>query len=197
MTTISLLRAFRRRTDGSTAVEAVFIIPIFLALVLSTFEVGWVFLRTSIVETTASDAARLVMTGRAPRAGATASTTCASGSDCFYQQICDRLELFGQCDEHLSVEVRSFSTVTEAANYTTATTCPNAPGYDRAGVEYNPGNRNSYSLVRICFLAPTFNPLLGISLADNADGTKAIIAVQLRRNEPFLGNDQINPNEVQ
>lgn len=196
MKTISMLRRFTRRTDGTTAIEAIFIIPIFLALVLSTFEVGWVFLRTSIVEGTASDAARLVMTGRAPRAGGTSSSTCASGSDCFYQQICDRLELFGECETHLSVEVRSFDTVTAAANYSGSATCPDAAGYDRSGVEYDPGDRNSYAFVRICFLAPTFNPLLGINLAENANGTKAIIAVQLRRNEPFLSDEQTNPNEV-
>lgn len=198
MRPISLLRRFGRRTDGVTAIETAFILPIFLGLVGSTFEVGWVFFRTATVEAVASDAARMVMTGRAPQAGAIQGASCATGSDCFYERICDRVEVFGDCDDHLSVEVRSFETMTEAVAYTTAATCPNSAGYDRSQMEYDPGDRNSYAMVRICFTAKTFNPLIkgGVDLADNEDGTKAIIAVQVRRNEPFLSNDQLNPNEV-
>lgn len=192
----NFLYRFRRETDGATAIEAVFIIPIFFALVFSTFEVGYVFFRTAVVETVASDAARMVVTGRAPRAGPIAGAACASGSECFYNTICGRVEVFGDCDEHLSVEVRSFETMAEASAYTAAAICPNTTGYDRTEMEYDPGDRNSYAMVRICFTARSFNPAVGINLAHNDDGTKSLVAVQIRRNEPYLSEEQVNPNEV-
>lgn len=191
------LRRFVRRTDGATAIEAIFIIPLFFAMVFSTFEVGTVFYRTSMVELTATDMTRLVLTGRAPKPGAAGGTaSCSAGRECFFDAVCERVSTFGNCDAKLSVEVQSFDTIQEVLDDTTLMTCPNQTGYDPALMDYDPGDRNTYTRVRICYLLDVINPALGLSLQDNTDGTKSVIAVQIRRNEPFLGNDDINPNET-
>ena len=197
MNIYTFLSRFQRNTDGVAAIEAAFIVPIFFALVFSTFEVGWVFFRTASIETVAVDAARMVMTGRAPQVGPVTGADCKTGSECFYDRICDQVKMFGDCDDHLSVEVRSFESMSEVAGYAADVTCANAPTYDRSAMEYDPGDRNSYSMVRICFTAKTFNPTLGVNMAHNDDGTHSIVAIQVRRNEPFLSNGQTNPNEVQ
>ena len=190
------LRALARRTDGATAIEAAMIMPLFFGMVFSTFEIGFFFYRTATIEAVATDAARLVITGRAPQAGTVEGRDCATGSACFYDTICERVDTFGDCQTQLTVEVRSFETMVEAAAYDVAATCANAAGYEKAAMEYDPGDRNAYAMVRICFNVKSFNPMLGLNMAKNDDGTRSVVAVQIRRNEPFLSNDQINPNEV-
>ena len=192
------LRRFLRRPDGSVAVESIFVIPVFFTMVCSLIEIGAVFYRTSMIDLAANDMARVVLTGQAPAKGVAGAIAgvCDAGNECFFDQVCERVSVFGDCDEKLSVEVASFDTIGELVSYTSTLECPNAPGYTQAGQPYDPGDRLTYTYVRVCFLIDILNPIVGASFATNPDGTRSIVSVAIRRNEPYLRRNQLNPNVV-
>jgi hypothetical protein len=186
---------------GTTAVETALIAPIFCVTVFSCFEVGHVFYKQSVIEQAAHDAARQVRVGRAVAADYVNDTPengeCASGRDCFYEEVCDRVSMFGSCADHLSIEVQQFESFADlVANGGDPMQCPNSPGFDFDAQPYDPGNRNDVIRVRICYLIRTFNPAVGVNLGTNDDGTRSIVAVSIHRNEPYLGDEDINPNEA-
>lgn len=190
---------FFRNEGGSTAIETALIAPIFFALVFSTFEVGHFFFKQSVIEQAAHSAARQVRVGRAVAADylneAPAEGECATGRECFYEDLCKRVAFFGDCRQHLSVEVRQFDSFADVvANGAEAVRCPNDPEYVFDAQPYDPGDRNEVIRIRICYLVQTFNPALGLSLKQNEDGTRSVVVVAIHRNEPYLGEDQVNPN---
>ncbi len=200
----SILRicaALRRKSDGSTAIETAFILPIFFALVFSCFEIGFLFFRQAVVEDAVYSAARTIRVGQAVSADYEAEDPeegeCETGGECFFDEICESVSMLGDCEERLSVEVRQFDSFEDlVANGNTAMTCPNTPGYDSDAQAYEPGDRDDVIRVRICYLVNVLNPALGISLERNDDGTRSIVSTFIHRNEPFLGEDDLNPNDA-
>lgn len=189
-----LFRRFARRSDGVAAIETALVLPIFFGLVFATMEASWLFFKTSIVEQAVAASGRAVLTGLAPDSQEVQGTPQDEadengvqdlGRDEFYADLCQRVRAFGECRERLSVEVKAYNTLEELVADQTEITCPNAPGYRFNKVPYDPGTRNSYTLVRACFLVDAFTPGLGLDLRQNPDGTKSIIATHVRRNEPY------------
>ena len=185
--------------DGTTAIETAFILPIFFAMVFATFEVGNVFFKQSVVEQAVHAAARQVRVGQALSSSYVNDDAqngeCATGRECFYDDVCRRVSFFGSCEDNLSIEVRQFADFEAlVAAGGDAMTCPNDPGYVIDAQPYEPGLRNEVIRVRICYTVKTFNPAVGINLRQNGDNTRSIVAVAIHRNEPFLDDDDINPN---
>ena len=192
-----LLARFARRTDGATAVETIFILPIFLAMVFSTIEVGWVFFRTAMVEQAVMDSGRKILTGKAPPSQKVQPEDDADltllesegiqdlGRDEFFWDMCERVQFFGDCLNKLAIEVLAFPTLEALLDDQTTVTCPNEPGYKFNKMPYDPGSRNSYTVVRACFIVDVYTPGIGLDLRQNPDGTRSLIAVQVRRNEPY------------
>ncbi|MEX0644116.1 MAG: TadE/TadG family type IV pilus assembly protein, partial [Parvularculaceae bacterium] len=54
---------------GSSAVEFAIVVPVFLALMFSMFEVGWFYFVNSVVDAAAINVARYIRTGQAQNAG--------------------------------------------------------------------------------------------------------------------------------
>ena len=185
------LLPFLRRTEGSVAIEAAFIVPIFLALMFSLFEAGWYFYKNALVENAVANSARLVMTGRAPEPGTLGGngTTCLTGKECFYEIVCDSVAMIDGCPGRLSVEVKAYDDIGSLIADGAVMTCPNAPGFKASDMAYDPGSRYDYVLVRICYLVDTINPGLGLSLSGNADGTRSLVSTHVRRNEPYVDFD--------
>lgn len=195
-----LISLFRKKTDGSTAIETAMVAPVFFALTFSTFEVGHVFFKQSIIEEAAYAAARQVRVGQAVAADYVnedaSGDECSTGRECFYDDVCERVEIFGDCSKYLSIEVRQFASFEEVvAAADEGMKCPNNPGYVFDAQPYEPGRRNEVIRVRICYLIRTFNPAIGLNLANNEDGTRSIIAIAIHRNEPYLDSTDTNPNE--
>ena len=189
-----LIRRFARRTDGMAAIETAFVLPIFFGLTFATMEASWLFLRTSIIEQSVAASGRRVLTGLAPASQEVQGTPDEEaerdgiqdlGRDEFFAELCARVRSFGDCDERLSVEVKAFNTLQELVADQTQMTCPNDTGYKFNKMPYDPGSRNSYTLVRACFVVDAFTPGIGLDLRQNQDGTKSIIATHVRRNEPY------------
>lgn len=190
---------FRRNTDGVVAIEAVLVIPVFLMVVFSIFEVGHVFYKTAMIEQATAVNARPIKTGTAFVVGDYANAApgqCASGRECYFDDFCQSVAMFGDCSENLSVEVKKFDSFEKLLEDDTTAKCPNGTGYKAEDQLYQPGEANDIIRITSCFTLKVFNPALGLSLGTTGDGKRAVIAVQVQRNEPYSAKGQPNPNVV-
>ncbi|MFZ5616770.1 MAG: TadE/TadG family type IV pilus assembly protein [Pseudomonadota bacterium] len=177
--TPGLRRAISDRR-GSTAVEFAIVAPAFLALMFSTFEAGWFYFANSQLDAAVLDASRFIRTGQAQEQG--------FDKDAFYNHVCPRLEIFGQCSERLTVEVDTFASFAELAADNSAAVCSTDSAEDIAAIPYNPGLDNEIVRVRFCLIYNTINPTIGLNLSETANGTRKLYGSYLFRNEPFSRN---------
>ena len=174
-----LTRRLAKDRKGATAVEFALVAPVFLALTFSILEAGYFFFISSAVDQAAARAARLIRTGQAQ------STTTPISRDAFFDRICEVVDLFGDCDAQLTVDVARFSTFDELADDVTAPTCRDADDDAIDAIPYAPGAEREIVRVRICYLHRSINPALGLNLAEAPDGSRKMISVTIFRNEPF------------
>lgn len=170
-------RGFRRCERGAAAVEFAIVVPVFLALMFATFEVGWFYFVNSQVDSASVEAARLIRTGRAQKAG--------FDKQDFYDAVCGKLLALGACDGKLTVEVRRFNNFAELANDTSSAVCSDDDETLISGLPYDPGSDNDIVRLRICYLYQTLNPALGVNLSDRANGKRRLYGAFMSRNEPF------------
>ncbi|MEL7491585.1 MAG: TadE/TadG family type IV pilus assembly protein [Pseudomonadota bacterium] len=172
-------RRLLKSQSGASAVEFALVAPIFIALMLSIIEAGYFFFINSAVTEATAKAARLVRTGQA-QAGI--------DPEDFFDEICDVVDSFGDCDQQLTVDVARFDSFTDLANDLTSIQCRDSSDPTIAGAQFgaaNYGARRDIVRVRICYLHRPVNPALGLRLAKNADGFREMVAVSVFRNEPF------------
>ena len=80
--------------QGSTAVEFALVLPAFLTLMFSIFEVGWFYFVNSQVDAAALRAARFIRTGQAQQM--------QLDRDEFFNAVCPSLQIFGNCSERMT-----------------------------------------------------------------------------------------------
>lgn len=175
--------AVRRRwvedKRGAAAVEFAIVAPLFLALLFSILEAGYFFFVSSAVDQATARAARLIRTGQAQ------SATTPISREAFFDEVCDVVKAFGDCDAKMTVDVSRFTTFAGLAADLSAPTCRDADDDAVDALPYSVGAQREIVRVRICYIHKTFNPGLGLDLAQAADGTRKIVSVAIFRNEPF------------
>lgn len=169
---------------GAAAIEFAIVAPVFLALMFSTFEVGWFYFANSVTDAATTSAARLVRTGQAQR---------WTGSDTekferFYDVICDVVDSFGACDTHMTVEVQTYPTFEALAADPSDPTCADDDPTKITAIPYKPGKEQEIVRVRVCLLYNTVNPTIGLSLAESGTSIRRITSTMLFRNEPYEKN---------
>jgi Flp pilus assembly pilin Flp len=179
-TSISLKWARRRYLAdrrGSTAIEFAIVAPIFLALMFSTFELGWFYFVNSSVDAAATNAARILRTGQADS---------VSKGEFFHLVVCPKVKFLGNCASRLTVEVKkfdNFAALTAASNEPFV--CRDASESDIDNIKYDPSEELAIYRVRLCYLYDTLNPTIGMSLAENDLGQKKVTATYILRAEPY------------
>ena len=170
-----------RERKGSAAVEFAIVGPVFLAMMFSIFEIGWHYYVTSIVDASATNAARLIRTGQIQEATSDADLQ----YDLIYDEICDVLQHFGACEDRLTVEVETFTSFTDLATPSTAT-CADATDAEKNAISFTPGGELEIVRIRICFIYNTINPAVGLNLSEaTRTGQRALISTMIFRNEPY------------
>lgn len=177
-------RRFLRSRRGAAAVEFAIVAPVFLALMFSTFEVGWFYFANSVTDAATTSAARLVRTGQVQ--GWTGSD--AEKFERFYDVICNVVGALGSCKTHLTVEVTTFPSFAALAADTTPATCANDLPADIAALDFTPGSELQIARVRVCLLYNTVNPAVGLRLSDPGTSTRRIVSSVIFRNEPYEKN---------
>jgi Flp pilus assembly protein TadG len=174
-----------RDRKGSTAVEFALVAPPFIALMLSTFEVGWFYFAASQVDAATIATARLVRTGQVQEAG--------FDKQDFFNAVCPTVQVFGDCDETLTVEVTVFNSFAELAADNAPVVCSNDALADIADLSYTPGTDNSIVRLRVCLLYKTLNPTIGVNVSETADGKRRVFGSYIFQNEPFSRNNRNTP----
>ena len=164
--------------SGSTAVEFALLVPPFLGLVFSVFEVGWFYFANSQLDAATLRGARFIRTGQVAEAGLDKQQ--------FFNAVCPPLKIFGQdCGDFLTVEVREFQNFKALAADKSAAVCTNDDESKINAIKYEPGNDGSIIQIRLCMVYKTFNPALGVNLSDSTNGTRRLYGTYLFRNEPY------------
>lgn len=166
-----------RDKKGSTAVEFALVLPAFLTLMFSIFEVGWFYFVNSQVDAATLRAARFIRTGQAQQM--------QFDRDEFFNAVCPSLQIFGNCSERMTVEVETFANFAElAADASTPVCRDDLPQFVDA-IPYQPGVDNDIVRLRICLIYKTINPALGINVSDSSSGSRRLYGTHLFRNEPY------------
>lgn len=165
-------RRFRRDENGAVAVEFGMVALPFFAMLFSIIEISLSFFSSQILETAVGDASRLIMTGQAQTGGMTAVQ--------FRNEVCDRLPAMFDCDNNLSIDVRT------AANFNSADVSrPIVNGALAWTPQFDPGDAEELVIVRAAYSIPVLTNFYGASLANLNDGRMLILASTSFRNEPF------------
>ncbi|WP_428406877.1 TadE/TadG family type IV pilus assembly protein [Hyphococcus sp.] len=176
-------RALFADRKGSTAVEFAMVAPILLALIFSIMEAGWYFFVTTSVQQANANAARLIRTGQAQNGDMSA--------DAFFNEICEVVDAFGDCNEKLTIDISKFSSFAALAGDLSSPQCRDKDDPSISGAQFSAsdyGVQRDIIRVRVCYLYKPINPGLGLNLKRTKHGDREIVAVSIFRNEPFEGS---------
>jgi Flp pilus assembly protein TadG len=167
-------RRFARHQKGAAAVEFALVAVPFLALTFAIIETALVFFAGQTLETAASDAGRLIMTGQAQSGG-------FSQAD-FKTAVCNKLAggLF-DCTNGVYVNVTTYSSFGSVN-----TAAPVANGQlNTTNLNYSPSGPNCIVAVQLFYQWPIYVSLLGDSLTNLNGGFRLLVATSVFRNEPY------------
>lgn len=170
-------RRFWTAREGASAVEFALVVPVFLALTFSIIEAGYYYFVESAVEAANTKAARLIRTGQVQAN--------ALSRDAFFTEICDVIDIFGDCNAQLTVDVARFATFSALAADISAPVCRDADPGDVDALPYDAGGARDIVRVRVCYLHKSFNPALGLNLERSNAGALRMISTSIFRNEPY------------
>ncbi len=167
------LKNFKDDNRGAASVEFVMVAPLFIGLVLATFESGWMMTKSMMLER------GLDSTVRELRLGLSAVQT----HNEFKQKICDHSVLIKDCVNNIELELLPIQT---AADIPTSTKCRDRTATVQPQVTFNPGAENEWMFIRACVLVDPIFPMigLGLHLPVNKDNAMALAAYSVFVNEP-------------
>jgi Flp pilus assembly protein TadG len=169
-----VLRALRRRDDGSVAVEFALVLAPFLAVLFAILETAMVFFAGQTLETAVAASSRLILTGQAQNGGLTQGT--------FKEAVCARIYGLFNCDEGMTIDVQKYTVFADAD----LSRPVDAEGNVKPG-GYNPGGPCEIVVVRLIYQFPVFVSMLGFDLADMSGNKRLLVATSVFRNEPYQG----------
>lgn len=168
------LRAFRRADGGASAVEFAIVSVPFVALLVGILELAIVFYAGEVLELSAAQAGRMVMTGQAQTGGLTAATYKAA--------VCSKLSTLFSCDK-LNIKVSTYSSFSSA---TVTPTYTSDGQLDTSSMTYAPGTAGSVVIVQLFYQWPVVFATMNYWLI-NQSTTKSnlLIATAVIQNEPY------------
>jgi Flp pilus assembly protein TadG len=167
------VRFLRDRRAGAAVEFALVLLP-FLMVLMTMINSALVLLAGQVLQTAATNAARLVMTGQAQ----TANDTVAQ----FKNGICASLTVMFNCASNLYVDVESFSSFSTIS----LASVTNANGtINTSALGYSPGNPGDIVVVRLIYQWPIIASGLTAGLASSANSTNTLVATVAFRNEPY------------
>ncbi|MBI1393253.1 MAG: hypothetical protein GC152_10985 [Alphaproteobacteria bacterium] len=168
---------------GAAAVEFAIVAPVFFMLLFSILEAGIYFFISSSVDAANAKASRLIRTGQTQDG--------AISRDAFFDEVCEVVSHFGDCDARLTVDVERYDNFADLAADIANPVCrdsdPSAGEPDPADRPYQSGGARDIVRVRICYLYDSFNPAIGFNLKKADGGAHKMISTSVFRNEPFGG----------
>lgn len=171
----SLFKRFRNNRKGVTAVEFAIVSIPFFALLLGIVEVALVFFTSQLIESSLSDAARLIRTGQAQVQGFNETR--------FKQQVCANIPVLSDCENSLKLDVRTYLDFESTKSNLASPIDEN--GNLVEDFDYQPGTGGQIVLVRAFYEWPSIAPGLGLGPGNLANGNRLLASTVAFRNEPF------------
>lgn len=171
---------FIKDNKGATAVEFALIAAPFLAILAALVQTFLLFFAQSVLENAVRESARQILTGQVQTQDAGLSSTQAMSN--FHQTVCNNAAVLFTCTG-LMVDVEV------ANNWSSANVGMPTLTYDSNGNvnntwQFNPGNAGDIVVVRVMYLWPVFFGPIAFNMANQANGTREIMASAAFQNEP-------------
>lgn len=172
---LNFLRRFRRDKDGAASVEFVIVAPVYLGIMFSMFEAGWLMTQSMMLERA------LDVTVRDLRLGLQSDTS----HDNFKQLICDKASIIKDCKENVLLELVPISNSSDVPTETVCRDRTAGVGVDPV-VTFNPGARSEIMYMRACVVIDPLMPGmgLGLHLPKDESGGFALVSYAAFVNEP-------------
>jgi Flp pilus assembly protein TadG len=167
---------FARREDGAAAVEFAIIAAPFIALTLATVQTALAFFAGQVLESAVADSSRQILTGSAQNAGLDQSG--------FASLVCGKIQTLFNCS-NLMIDVQTATTFS-SANTAMPSLSFNGSGNVTNSWSYNPGSPGDIVVMRVMYQWPVFLGPLGLSLSNEANGNRLLMATAVFKNEPFI-----------
>jgi len=176
--------AFAKDSKGATAVEFALVATPFLALVAALIQTFLIFFAQALLENAVRASARQILTGQTQTTDA--SLTQAQAVAAFHQTVCNNSNVLFTCT-NIMVDVQVASNWS-SANTGMPTFTYNPDGTvsatSLANLQFNPGNAGDIVVVRVMYLWPVFfGPIAG-NIANQANGSRLLMASAAFQNEP-------------
>lgn len=170
------MQVFRKREDGSTAIEFSLLCFPFVTLLLGIIEICYVFACATILEGSLTDAARLIRTGQIQ------DQAVSDPQEMFQNALCDAVPIIVNCDQ-VQYEVISIDSSTGFAGATAL-----GAQFDGDGQfvprGFNPGGVSDVVLVRAVYQYPMMTPLIS-QLMTGDSGSMTMMSTLVFQTEPY------------
>lgn len=171
---------FIKDRKGATAVEFALIATPFFAIIAALIQVFLLFFAQSLLENAVRASARQILTGQVQTQDASLSQAAAIAA--FHQTVCNNAAALFTCTG-LMVDVQV------ANNWSSANTGMPVLTYDSNGNvnntwQFNPGNAGDIVVIRVMYLWPVFFGPIAFNMANQANGSREIMASAAFQNEP-------------
>lgn len=169
------MRRLFRDGSGASAVEFALVVPIFLALVFSTFEAGWLMTRSILLNRALDQTIRLIRIG-----DPTAPTDHAT----MKKALCARTFIVRNCETTMIVQMKEIKSASDMPSG--AAVCVDRGAKVQPTVAFATGARGAIMYVRACIVSDPIVPLIGLALSFDKDskGGYRQTAVSAFMNEP-------------
>jgi Flp pilus assembly protein TadG len=172
--------AFIRDSKGATAVEFALVAAPFLAILAALIQTFLLFFAQSLLENAVRASARQILTGQVQTQDASLSPAAAAAA--FHQTVCNNADVLFTCTG-LMVDVQVANNWS-SANAGTPTLTYNSNGTVSNTWQFNPGNAGDIVVVRVMYLWPVFFGTIAFNMANQANGSREIMASAAFQNEP-------------
>lgn len=171
---------FIKDNKGATAVEFALVATPFLAILAALVQAFLLFFAQALLENAVRASARQILTGQVQTQDV--SLTQLQAINAFHQTVCNNAAALFTCSG-LMVDVQV------ANNWSAANTAMPVLTYDSSGNvnntwQFNPGNAGDIVVVRVMYLWPVFFGPIAFNLANQANGSREIMASAAFQNEP-------------
>ncbi len=166
--------SFVKDTTGATAVEFALVAAPFIALIVALIQTFLVFFAQELLESAVQQSSRQILTGQVQLQQTSATA--------FQQTVCNQVVILFSCTG-LMVDVQ-VATSWSSANTSAPPLTYNGQGKVTNSWQFNPGGAGDIVIVRVMYLWPVFMGPLGFNLANQANGSRMIMATAAFQNEP-------------
>ena len=173
---VSRLGDFLKDERGTATVEFVLVIPVYLAMLGMSIELGMVTLRNTLLERGLDIAVREVRLG----------TGTAPDHDQIKTLVCQNALMIRDCEANLRLEMRPVDIRAFATMDTTAD-CTDAAEPSKPVRAFTPGQQNQLMLLRACLKYDPLYPdaVFGKALTKDANGQADVVSMTAFVQEPI------------